>query len=162
MRRGKPLGPGKKSAARGSTFKAKPRKQRDTTPDKLDVEAILRDNPRQRHGRRESRAPGAAGWTSRVFALHGRICLVCGNKRAVHAHHIVPARTIEAREGVYSPLIYDQRNGMPVCYDCHMAHERPAANRGRIPFDRIPRLAVQWAVAHGFDWYLSERVYPRG
>lgn len=150
------LGNGKKSIARGSTFKA----QTDglgRRPITRAVERELkRNNPTARA--RARRGPGARGWTQRVLALYGRRCVVCG-ARAVQGHHAVPRQTIVAREGEGTPLEYDARNGVPVCLACHAAHE--GASR-RIGYWRLPEGVVEWAREHGFEWVLDrEQVYPK-
>ena len=106
--------------------------------------------------------PGERGWTQRVFALYGRRCVVCGRK-AVHAHHAVGKAVILAAWRLSVPereaLAYDERAGVPCCFDCHMNHE--AASR-RIPFDRLPPAVVAWAIEHGFRGRIMDRrVYPR-
>ena len=131
------IGPGRKSLERGSTF--------------INVKALLANNPR----RRARTAPGARGWTQRVFALYGRQCVVCGGK-ASQAHHAVPRQTIVARGGDSFEIAYDPRNGVPVCFDCHQAHEN--ASR-RIPLSLLPPGVVAWADENGFRWYL-DRTYP--
>jgi hypothetical protein len=114
--------------------------------------------------RREAkRLPGARGWTQRVFALHGRRCIVCRAK-AVQAHHVVPRgvilRAAHLTPDVRETLAYDARNGVPVCVHCHERHELAAA---RIPFDRLPDSVVEWARFHGFAGrVMDRRVYPRG
>lgn len=110
---------------------------------------------------RKTTLPGARGWTQRVFALYGNRCVACG-KRAAHGHHTVALRTIldahRLTVDVRAALAFDARNGCPVCAQCHMDHEA-AANR--IPFDKLPPGAVQWAIEHGFrSRVMDRRVYP--
>lgn len=116
---------------------------------------------------RRSELPGARGWTQRVFTLYGRACVVCGD-RATEAHHVVPRQVILATQHLTRVerelLAYDARNGAPVCgfgspNGCHANHEAAAR---RIPFDRLPEGAVEWAVEHGFrSRVMDRRVYPR-
>lgn len=137
MKRNKPL-------RRRTALAAKPL-------DRKAVSRILQENPAYRREERE--APGARGWTQRVFTLYGGRCAVCGD-RAVQAHHVVPKRTILARAD--PELAYDARNGCPVCLRCHERHE--TATR-RIPRAKLPLGCIMWAEAFGFDWYI-ERIYP--
>lgn len=108
--------------------------------------------------RRRDRVAGLRGFTQRVKSLHGGKCLVCGH-RAVQAHHIVPLRTLFAQgEDVAQELGGDQRNGMPVCKTCHERHEQAFK---RIPRSKLPAIAIEWAEAYGFAWYVEDRrVYP--
>jgi hypothetical protein len=116
---------------------------------------------------RRSELPGARGWTQRVFTLYGRVCVVCGD-RATEAHHVVPRHVVLSARHLSlaerEALAYDARNGAPVCglgtrHSCHANHE---AASHRIPFDRLPAGAVEWAIEHGFrSRVMDRRVYPR-
>lgn len=139
------LGPGRKSLDRGSTFKR--------PGETLDAKALLRNNPR----RREGEWPGERGWTQRVFSLYGRACVVCRGAAAAQAHHAVPKRTIIARGGAIDLLVFDARNGVPVCHRCHEAHENGSR---RIPYVCLPGGVVAWAHENGWAWYL-DRIYPK-
>lgn len=146
MRRGKP-------PKRRTPLRSKP----------LNTAAIMKRNPRWR--REEKTLPGASGWTQRVFALYGRLCVVCSEPGkpvpAVHGHHAVPKQTILARGDL--ELAYDQRNGVPICLDCHHKHEFPGATGGRIPRSKLPEGVIEWAYEHDFGWYIDKRaIYPRG
>jgi len=117
-------------------------------------------NPTPR--REEKDTPGANGWTQRVFTLHGRRCRVCGKRRAVQGHHVVPRQVIVTAPHLTreqrAMLAYDARNGLPVCLRCHERHELAVQ---RIPFEALPASVVEWAVEHGFeDRVFDERVYP--
>jgi hypothetical protein len=106
--------------------------------------------------RREERSiPGANGYTQRVFAIYGVRCMVCGAK-AVHAHHVVPKRTIVARGEADFPLVYDARNGFPICPACHERHEKAFR---RIWRHELAFAHVDWAESNGFGWVI-ERYYP--
>jgi hypothetical protein len=124
----------------------------------LNKRALLKNNPPFR--REEKTLPGATGWTQRVFALYGNLCVVCSKPgrpvRAVQAHHATPKRTIIARGD--NELAYDQRNGVPVCKRCHERHE--TATR-RIPRSKLPEGVIRWAYEHDFGWYIDKRdIYP--
>ena len=147
------LKPGAKSLERGSTFASRGSLKRTSLP-----RSVALHNPPPRR----SELPGARGWTQRVFTLYGRACVVCGAK-AGQAHHvtgkavILAARHLSAAER--EALAFDARNGAPVCVQCHMDHESAAK---RIPFDRLPAGAVEWAIEHGFRGrVMDRRVYPR-
>ncbi len=147
------LKPGAKSIARGSTFASRGSLKRASLP----CTVALHNPPPRR-----SELPGARGWTQRVFTLHGRVCVVCGAK-AVQAHHVTGKAVILAARHLSAAdrevLAYDARNGCPVCVQCHMDHEAAAH---RIPFDRLPAGAVEWALEHGFRGrVMDRRVYPR-
>lgn len=133
-------------------------------PRPIDERAVKKRNPAARPNKRN---PNAAGWTRRVFALYGHYCLACPKKkltRAVQAHHIVPRQRIAAdirktREE-RDALEYDARNGFPICVRCHELHEFPGPKAKRIPYSRIPALAVEWAHDHDYDYVLRAPVYP--
>lgn len=129
----------------------------------IDVAKIAAHNP----PRRSSHNPCARGWTQRVFALYGRYCLACPKgklTRAVQAHHLVPRQRIandfRKTQEERDALEYDARNGFPICQRCHELHEFPGPDAKRIPFSRIPALAVEWAIEHGYDYVLKPPVYP--
>lgn len=130
-------------------------------------EALERVEPKRRM-RRRRRLPGESSWKRRVFERYGRQCVVCGcslrrgdiPKPAAHAHHAIPRQTIlgDTRKPVAlrEQLAYDSRNGVPVCVDCHTAHE--AASR-RIPRACLPGGVIEWAERFDWGWYI-ERTYP--
>lgn len=130
-------------------------------PRPVDETKVKRNNPRRR------RNANASGWTLRVFHLYGRYCLACPKgklTRAVQAHHLVPRQRIMAdarkTEEERLALEYDARNGFPICKRCHELHEYPGPDAKRIPFSRIPALAVQWAAEHDYSYVLQPPVYP--
>lgn len=144
----------------------KPRTSRGKAcpPRPVDARAVEKDNPPRRNG---AKNPMARGWTQRVFALYGRHCLACPkhtHSRAVQAHHIVPAQRIrndfrKTREE-RDALEFDARNGFPICQRCHELHEFPGPDAKRIPFSRLPALAVEWAADHDYSYVLRPPVYP--
>lgn len=111
--------------------------------------------------REERRFPGANGYTQRVFVLYGDRCSICSTRRApvkaVHAHHVVPKRTIIARGPADYSLVYDQRNGLPLCFGCHFDHEY--APRVVIYRHHLLRGHLDWAAEFGFVWKV-EKDYP--
>lgn len=127
---------------------------------RLQRKQVLKANPPRR--RESRRFPGATGWTQRVFALYGRVCVACPRKHAqpaVQAHHVVPRHAIltaphlsvEERRA----LAYDARNGLPVCVRCH---ERHTSAVERILRARLPASVIEWACEHGFE-HVIERSY---
>jgi hypothetical protein len=148
------LKPGAKSLERGSTFASRGNLQRVSLP-----RTVALHNPPPRR----SELPGARGWTQRVFTLYGRACVVCGGP-ATEAHHVVPRQVILAARHLTQAdrelLAYDARVcGRGTSRACHANHEAAAH---RIPFDRLPAGAVEWAVEHGFRGrVMDRRVYPR-
>lgn len=145
MRRGKPKNP--------HLSKANP-------PRPVDPADVRKTNPPRRYGVKN---PMARGWTQRVFALYGRHCLACPkhvHTRAVQAHHLVPAQRIrnDARKtrAERAELEFDARNGFPICQRCHEQHE---TGTRRIPMSRIPALALEWAIDHGYEHVLTPPVY---
>lgn len=141
------LGPGKKSAERGSTFASRGG----------GLKRIAK-KPKKPPPRVEY--PNQYGWFSRVRARYGWRCIVCA-KLAAHGHHVVPKRTIIARGGEeILALVYDDINGVPVCVPCHARHE--GASR-RIFRHELPKACIRWAVEHGWGWYIDDpRNYPHG
>lgn len=100
--------------------------------------------------------PALRGFTQRVFTLYGRKCVVC-RRRAAQAHHVIPKRTLKARQEPAETL-GDARNGVPVCVRCHERHE--GATR-RICRDELPLGVIAWAYANNFGWYIDDvRYYP--
>jgi hypothetical protein len=115
-------------------------------------------NPKRR--KEAKRYPGAIGWTQRVLALYGRLCVVCGDP-AVQGHHAVPRQRIirDSRKSdeERSFLAYDARQGVPVCKRCHERHETATE---RIPRSTLPAGVVEWAREHGYSHVLKPPVYP--
>lgn len=83
-------------------------------------------------------------------------------------HHVIPQRYIrrhvsamrlrdgEAEIALLAKLLFDERNGMCVCRDCHDAHE--TAGR-RITRAEIPESAVEFAIELEM-LHVIERFYP--
>jgi hypothetical protein len=118
----------------------------------------------------------ASAWQAAVTA--NGYCAVCGTgpkardqgKRRyvkLDAHHVIPARYLrrfvsamemdaEKSETMLLVLLYDRRNGLCICRDCHEHHE--TAYR-RIPRSAVPQQAVKFAREIDREWYI-ERFYP--
>ena len=111
-------------------------------------------------------------------------CAVCGvgprapeqGKRrfvVLDPHHVIPQRYLrryvasikwaDEREKetkaktMLLALLYDPRNGICICRDCHEAHETAVR---RIPREAVPLRALQFAREIDREWYI-ERFYPR-
>ena len=92
-----------------------------------------------------------------------RPCVECGSLFNIEAHHVIAKQTIKrmARSEKWDwdreqETIWDFRNGIPVCVDCHQRHE--TAYR-RISQSNVPPEAVEFADELGVG-YLIERYYP--
>jgi 5-methylcytosine-specific restriction endonuclease McrA len=88
-------------------------------------------------------------------------CAVCGRPDRVQGHHVVSQQAIKkvARRFGYDvlALLWDPRNGIPVCERCHSAH---TGAKKRIPLAVIPASAFEFADELGLRWQI-ERDYPR-
>lgn len=119
-----------------------------------------------------------AHWRATVTEVG--VCAVCGRgpkarepeKRVgvgLDPHHVIPARYIRAftdrlrhtmlpREfrPFQAAVLFDVRNGLCLCRDCHEAHETGAE---RVPRELVPDSAVWFAREIGLE-RLIERFYP--
>lgn len=105
---------------------------------------------RQRQRQRSKRVPVPA---SLVDGVKRAPCAVCGSRRRVEVHHIVP-RSSFARgdESVHTPC-----NHMALCKPCHTDHHTTPY---RVPRRVLTREAVQFVVERkGVAWL--ELWYPR-
>lgn len=160
--RGPKRNPAKQLRADPAKTRAWQDRSRDAARQRELEAAVKASAPLRR--RAEKTRPGANGFTQRVFVLYGRHCLACPGKRrarAVHAHHVIPKRTIEARGDDFArDHAYDAKNGLPVCFRCHEKHENAVV---RIPRARLRPEHFEWALEHGFGWFIDDaRVYPPG
>jgi hypothetical protein len=80
----------------------------------------------------------------------------------LQAHHVTPqekireyARTLGAGRLVLRRLLWDKRNGLPLCRRCHDLHTRAVT---RVPLKLVPAGAVDFARELELD-YLLERNY---
>lgn len=137
-----PLGPGKKSLARRTTFSA-PRKPLG----------------RRRRRRAEVDRDAAAAWAA---AVKSRPCVICADP-VVDAHHVIYQQLLKrlARSRAIQPdhLLWDLRNGLPVCRHHHAAHH---AARDSIPLsvvlENVPGV-LHLARELDLTWWL-EHQYP--
>lgn len=71
------------------------------------------------------------------------------------AHHILTQQQLRKRG--FSDVSYDVRNGMGLCNRHHRRHTRALE---RVPFERVPDRAHEFAAELGLGW-LIDRYYPR-
>ena len=79
---------------------------------------------RRKSVRRFRVIPGDAEWAKKI--CRANVCIKCGRRGVTHAHHIIPRR--------YSSFRHDERNGIPLCFSCHVgapdaAHNSPTEFR---------------------------------
>ena len=119
----------------------------------------------------------------RAVILAPGYCAVCGRgpkardpaKRrfvVLDPHHVIPQRYLRRyvaairwadekdkaakAKTMLLALLYDRRNGICVCRDCHENHEKAVR---RIPRSALPFSALQFAREIDREWYI-ERFYP--
>lgn len=73
----------------------------------------------------------------------------------VQGHHVITQQSLRKRG--LDDRLWDVRNGVGVCERAHARHTKAVQ---RIPYDRLPQAAIDFAVEAGLDWQL-ERYYPR-
>jgi ribosomal protein S14 len=87
-------------------------------------------------------------------------CAVCGRPDRVQGHHVLSQQVLRrhARRFGYDALalLWDPRNGIPVCERDHSAH---TGAMKRIPLAVIPAPALDFADEIGLRWQV-ERDYP--
>lgn len=130
-----PLGPGRKSLERGSTF--------------ANGGAALRRQP-PAGARKRRTGHGAANWRA---ATAGQPCAVCGNP-AIDGHHVTYRQVLEREQ--LGHLAWDTRNLLPLCRHCHDSHHN--ASR-RVPWACLRLENVDFAREVGLLWLLR-RNYP--
>jgi 5-methylcytosine-specific restriction endonuclease McrA len=83
-------------------------------------------------------------------------CARCRTPHGLEAHHAIPKGWLR-RNGLADPrVIWDERNGIALCADCHERH----TNRSRVlPRRLLPASVWRFAGAHGIEWRL-ELEYP--
>ena len=107
------------------------------------------------------------------------VCCVCGEgpkakgaarqPKRLDPHHIISQRSIRRYMGQFRKyltgeeweaklvaLLYDARNGLCVCRECHQAHEKRTKP---IPRALVPAAAVEFATELHLEWQI-ERDYP--
>jgi hypothetical protein len=80
------------------------------------------------------------------------VCAVCGasgTRSRLQAHHVIDkswlrkvARSLKLDQAEAARLVYDVRNGMPLCEVCHSRHELAVA---RIDRRKVPLAAFGFA-----------------
>lgn len=110
------------------------------------------DTPRVRKIKRAKNAKPTRKWRE---AWNGKPCAVCTKRKATAGHHILYRQHILVQTKDPAAL-WDVRNCLPLCFDCH--------NRHHSAFRRVPRhllsddaltFAEELGVLH-----LIERFYP--
>lgn len=107
---------------------------------------------------RSRQSPVARAWWQAV--AHRKVCAVCGSTHKVQGHHVISQqvlRRLARKHGLdVLALLWDKRNGVAVCEDCHVAH---TTAKKRIPRRCIPLPAQEFAAELGVS-YLIEKEYP--
>jgi hypothetical protein len=73
----------------------------------------------------------------------------------VEGHHLISRQSLRKRGLSY--LDWDTRNGFAAC---QRAHRRHTGAVERIPYEKIPEAALEFAREAGLEWQL-DRFYPR-
>lgn len=101
----------------------------------------------------------AAFWRAVAYR---KKCVVCGSKKDVHAHHVVEKQYLAhlfprgANGKTLAELRADPRNGIALCAGCHERHTN--ASR-RVPIDKLPAAAFEFAAELGLQHRLGRRFY---
>jgi hypothetical protein len=74
----------------------------------------------------------------RAEARYQRACASCGKSGGFHAHHVVSKRLLR----LLGRPLWDTRNALRLCEQCHMAVEWGGVRRLRIPVERLPDEAI--------------------
>lgn len=140
--------------ARGGVLKARPKRK------PLLIERVMRD---EWHDHVIAQAPKARGH---------RVCPVCGQvpsaENPFECHHvtekqaikkIVAAMQLPPREAAekLARLLWDFRNGLPVCQRCHSRH---TSAYKRIPLALVTRKHRQFARELGLEHLIEARYAP--
>lgn len=128
----------------------------------LERKSSLKRTAMKRPVKRSGYDLGMAGaWWASVVGT--RSCAVCGERNRVEGHHILPKRDIKQwalSEGLTTAdaqkYLWDERNGLPLCVDCHQRHETAFQ---RVPRRLLPDSAFEFAKEMDLD-YLLDRYYP--
>jgi hypothetical protein len=131
---------GAKSLARGSTFVNQ-------------GDGLKRTGGIDSRGRPSSsrhRGPGYKVWRSNIA---GKQCACC-SRPAVDGHHVIYAQHLRAN--ARETFMWDLRNQLPLCRQCHDMHHR--AQR-RVPRELLRRENIAFARMLALGW-LIEREYP--
>lgn len=73
----------------------------------------------------------------------------------IEGHHLITQQSLRKRG--HSHDVWDIRNGLGVC---QRAHRRHTSAKERIPYEKIPQEAIEFAREIGVEWHL-DRYYPR-
>jgi 5-methylcytosine-specific restriction endonuclease McrA len=111
---------------------------------------------------RAQRRPPDEVALARIFheqVTRGGRCASCGQLGnalcPIEAHHVLEKSGLR-RAGHGPEVVWDLRNGMPLCRRCHERHtSRVEPVRRR----RVPRSAWRFAAQHNLTWLLEQR-YP--
>jgi hypothetical protein len=102
---------------------------------------------RSRRRRRDIDPELAAAWKAAVVHRGSR-CLMCGGRAELQAHHVIGqqvlrryARELKLKRATAQRVLWDRRNGVPVCRRCH---ERHTCAYVRIPRARLPNFVFAY------------------
>lgn len=127
-------------------------RQAPAPADARDPQANARAALRRSSRKRRARVPAAT--RARVYARSDGLC-VCGcGRKADHLHHVL---RVEKSDWAHLELVEQIMVGM--YHDCHWAHE---AALPRLPYERLPRLVIDYV--HGLGPRAEaelERYHPR-
>ena len=98
-----------------------------------------------------------------LAVVKGKSCILCGKPSRVQGHHVIAAQVLKrlARDrgldaAALLALLWDVRNGIPVCEREHADH---STAKKRIPRSALPLVALQFAAELDLTWMI-ERDYP--
>lgn len=107
---------------------------------------LKRKSPLARRRKRPESTPPA--WR----VVPGELC-ICG-VQASDGHHVIPKHTLRAYG--HEALLFDLRNRLALCRDCHANHHAASARIGR---DQLRPANVEFAMHVRLLWLLA-RTYP--
>lgn len=84
-------------------------------------------------------------------------CLACSRLSAIQAHHVVDKDYIRRRVSKDPAVVYDPRNGMPVCRRCHEKHTLAVK---RLSIRLIPFPAWEFAREHNVEHRIEAHYDP--
>lgn len=111
----------------------------------------LHRRTRLRRVRSQTREPAPSWWR----AQPGEACARCG-MQAADGHHIVTAQFL--RVNGFADRLWDPRNRLPLCRQCHAAHHGTRRITRRFLLMNAPGVFA-FAAELGVDWVL-DREYP--
>lgn len=111
-----------------------------------------------RAGKARAWQPG--WWTGEI---RGTVCVVCEESPACQGHHIIPAQLLRRealrREVKLPVILWDRRNRLGVCPDCHANHHARSRPIRRSVLLRVAAWVFDFACEWGLEWAL-DREYP--